>query len=146
MASKNQLAAFQIESARNPDLRIRIRKGADHEQLLFIGFTAVDVELGTQTEIFPVFTVTNHRQGFAKSDCFAIEMQQRIGISFLLSRVDFPVILIHGQPRRTGCEAGVFAVIPLHGRARGIAGGTPQFTQTLFKRLFGIAVGKWFRV
>ena len=87
MASENQLAAFQIETARNLDLRIHIRKGADNKQLLFIGFTAVDIELGTEMVMFLVVTVANDRQGFAKTDRFAIEMQQRIGISFLISHI-----------------------------------------------------------
>lgn len=45
-----------------------------------------------------------------------VEVQDRIRVCLRFVHVDLPVVRIHIDPRRSGCEARVGGSIPLHGR------------------------------
>ena len=110
---QDQLGVAAVEAGREAAFCRLIRKGADNQDLFIRGFHAVGVHLGTCLEMFFVNTVADAGQLLAQTDGLAVEIQNGIGVGFLLGDIDVLVVMVYIKPRRSGGEAGIFRIIPL---------------------------------
>ena len=100
-----------------------VRKGTDHQQLLADTVPGIDIELLVGLEMLRISAVTNHSQRFAQMDGLAVEVEDGVGIFFLLSGIDPGVVGIDADPGLAGGEARIGFRRPLDG-GPGIVTGT----------------------
>ena len=115
VVAQDQLGTVHVEALGGSEFDFLLAEGADHQDLLILVFHGVHIELIRQGEVLLVNTVSDTGQALAQLHGLAVEVENGIGIGFLLGCVQPGVILVDADPGGLGGgEAGVLFIRPLH--------------------------------
>ena len=122
--AEDQLAAVHVKALRSGKFDILFVEGADYQNLLGSVFHGIHIEFVGAVEILLVFAVADTGQLLPQGNGFPVEVQNGVGIFFLLGSVQPGVVGVDADPGGVCIrEAGVLFCAPLNWSAGTVPAG-----------------------
>ncbi len=119
---------------RNPVFLFPRREITDHQKLFFPERPGIDIQTLTVRLQQLIDSVNNDFLLFSQCDQLSVIMKYGIRIRQLPRGIYLCIIRIHHNPRRSGRKPCIYAVVPLHRRARVVPAAQREIAQHILRR------------